>query len=448
MNRARARVDPKVWLTRNLKALSIVSLLQDTASEMLYPMLPLFITGVLGAPVAVVGIIDGTADGLAAITKIVSGRLADRWRRRPLVGVGYGAAAVAKGLIALATIWPVVLIARALDRLGKGVRGVPRDALIADGVPKEHLGRAFGFHRAMDTAGAVMGPLLGLGLFELFHRHYRPVFVLAVIPAVLSAAAVVLVHENAPLPSQANRPSSSPAGERSTRLPRAFWGPFWILTVFAFVNFSDALLIIRARHLGLSVTAVIAAYALYNLTYSLASYPAGVLADRVPKQAIIAVGFAVFGASYLALGLVTRAVWVWPIFAMYGLYTALTDGVAKAWISATVSSDRRGRALGLQGGAAGIGAIIAGAWAGLAWHGTGRVPLITAGIVALVLAAGVMGLTVGDSGRSASSSKDPPHVPFTNTHDRGSTGTDPHRSGSYSVATPALSKATPIGLRQ
>ena len=403
MNQAGARDDPKVWLTRNLKALSLVSLLQDTASEMLYPILPLFITGVLGAPVAVVGIIEGIADGLAAITKILSGRLADRWHRRPLIGAGYGAAAVAKGLIALASIWPVVLIARALDRLGKGVRGVPRDALIADGVAKEHLGRAFGFHRAMDSAGAVMGPLLGLGLFELFHRHYRPVFVIAVIPAVLSAAAVVLVHENAPPPSRADNPSSPSTDEHSTRLPRAFWGPFWILTAFAFVNFSDALLIIRARHLGLSVTAVIAAYALYNLTYSLASYPAGIVADRIPKQAIIAVGFAVFGTSYLALGLVTRAVWVWPIFALYGLYTALTDGVAKAWISATVSSDRRGRALGLQGGAAGIGAIIAGAWAGLAWHGTGRAPLITSGIIALALAAAVMAITVCSSGRGVPS---------------------------------------------
>ena len=396
MGDTHSRADSKLWLTRNLKTLSVVSLLQDTASEMLYPILPLFITGVLGAPVAVVGIIEGIADGLAAITKIVSGRLADRWQRRPLVGAGYGAAAIAKGLIAIATVWPVVLVARALDRLGKGVRGVPRDALIADEVPAEHLGRAFGFHRTMDTTGAVIGPLLGLGLFEVFHHHYRPVFVIAVVPAVLSAAAVVFVHET---PRPRTVPGSSPTGAPG-RLPAAFWGPFWILTVFAFINFSDALLIIRAKHLGLSVTSVIAAYALYNLTYTLASYPAGVLADRIPKQAIIAAGFAVFGASYLALGLVTSSVWVWPIFALYGIYTALTDGVAKAWISVAVASDTRGRALGLQGGAAGIGAIIAGAWAGLAWHGNGRAPLITAGVIALILAIAVMALTVRTWGRA------------------------------------------------
>ena len=174
------------------------------------------------------------------------------------------------------------------------------------------------------------------------------------------------------------------------RLPGPYWVPFTILTMFSFINFSDALLILRARHLGLSVTSVIAAYALYNLTYSLASYPAGVLADRVSKQAIIAAGFAVFGVSYTALGLITRAVWVWPIFALYGLYTALTDGVAKAWIATTVTPDIRGRALGLQSSSAGIGAIVAGTWAGLSWHGTGQRPLLIAGIAALVLAVGAV----------------------------------------------------------
>ncbi len=388
------RVDRRVWLTRNLKTLSVVSLLQDTASEMLYPILPLFITGTLGAPVAVVGMIEGVADGIAALTKIISGRLADKWRRRPLIGAGYGAAAAAKALIAIATVWPLVLFARMLDRLGKGVRGVPRDALIADEVPREHLGRAFGFHRAMDSAGAVIGPLLGLGLFEMFHRHYRPVFVVAVVPAVLSAAAVVFVRESSASAADPGPDASPPHTQGMAPLPKGFWGPFTILSAFALVNFSDALLIVRAKHLGLSVSAVIAAYALYNLTYTIASYPAGALADRVPKQAIIGVGFAIFGVSYLGLGLAANAAWVWPIFALYGVYTALTDGVSKAWISATVGSGSRGRALGLQGGAAGIGSIIAGAWAGLAWNGSGRGPLIVAGSLALGLAAVVGAWTV------------------------------------------------------
>ncbi len=388
------RTGPKrsVWLSHNLKTLSLVSLLQDTASELLYPILPLFLTGVLGAPVAVVGIIEGVADGVAALTKIVSGRLADRRCRRPLVAVGYGAAAVGKVLIAAASTWPLVLVARALDRLGKGLRGAPRDSLIADDVPTEHLGRAFGFHRSMDTLGAVIGPLLGLGLFELFHHHYRPVFIVAVIPAVMSAAAVLYVHES---PRPATRPANPATDTNQRQLPGSYWLPFAILTMFSFINFSDALLIVRARHLGLSVTSVIAAYALYNLVYSVASYPAGVIADRISKQTIIATGFAVFGISYIALGLITRPVWVWPIFALYGLYTALTDGVAKAWIVHAVIPETYGRALGLQSGAAGIGAIVAGIWAGLAWHGTGRVPLLISGIGALALAAGVSTMNGG-----------------------------------------------------
>ncbi len=370
------------WLSHNLKTLSVVSLLQDSASELLYPILPLYLTAVLGAPVAVVAIIEGVADGIAALTKIASGRLADRWRRRPLVAGGYAAAAAGKVLIALATTWPIVLVARALDRLGKGIRGAPRDALIADDVPSEHLGRAFGFHRSMDTLGAVIGPLTGLGLFELFHHRYRPVFLVAVAPAVASAVAVFFVHERPRPVLERSDPGPGPG----VRLPFVYWQPFTILTLFSLINFSDALLIVRARHLGLSVTSVIAAYALYNLTYSIASYPAGVLADRASKQTIIATGFAVFGISYAALGLVTQAVWVWPIFALYGLYTALTDGVAKAWITTTVTREVRGRALGLQAGAAGIGAMLAGAWAGLSWDGTGQAPLLMAGTVALILA--------------------------------------------------------------
>ena len=390
-DKCRGSIGRSAWLTLNLKVLSLVSLLQDTASELLYPILPLFLTTTLVAPVAVVAVMEGIADGLAAITKLVSGSLADRWRRRPLVGAGYGAAAAAKVLIALSTTWPLVLVARAIDRVGKGVRGAPRDALMAEEVPDEQLGRAFGFHRSMDTAGAIIGPLLGLALFELFHHHYRPVFLIAVVPAVLSAGAVMFVHE---------RPRSAPTPEgwqtpptNSARLPRGYWLPFTILTLFAFLNFSDALLILRAKHLGLGVPAVIAAYALYNVTYSLASFPAGVLADRHAKPKIIATGFAIFGLAYTALGVATSAMWVWPIFAFYGTYTALTDGVAKAWIIETVPTTVRGRGLGLQGGAAGVGAIVAGAWSGLFWNGTGRGPLVIAGMAAIVLAIVVFAVT-------------------------------------------------------
>lgn len=381
-------------MTRNLRVLAIVSLLQDTSSELLYPILPIFLTSVLGAPVAVVGITEGVADGLAALTKIASGWVADRTRRRPMVGAGYALAAIGKLLIAMATAWPIVLLARSIDRFGKGIRGAPRDALLADGIPKEFLGRVYGFHRSMDTLGAVIGPLMGLALFHAFDEQYRPVFVIAVIPAAVSAVAVLWVRESpvrqvaAPADAATAR-SGDGSGRVHTHapLPTAYWRAFALLTAFALVNFSDALLILRARHLGLSITQLIVAYALYNVVYSALSYPAGAIADRIPKRLVIGSGFIVFGITYAGLGLVGSAVWVWPLFVLYGSYTALTDGVSKAWVVSTVPAESRGRALGLQAGAAGFGAIAAGTWAGLFWHDTGRGPLLVSGVAAVILGA-------------------------------------------------------------
>ena len=183
------------WLTRNVTVLSGVSFLQDAASELLYPILPIFLTVTLGAPVAVVGLVEGLAEGAAALTKLLSGALSDRVPRRRLVALGYGLAAVGKLLIALATAWPVVLAGRGVDRLGKGIRGAPRDALLVQGVPVHERGRVFGFHRTADTAGAVVGPLIGLAGYALLDHRIRPLLVIAVIPAVLSALLVAAIRE-------------------------------------------------------------------------------------------------------------------------------------------------------------------------------------------------------------------------------------------------------------
>src|ERR1035438_2856904 len=183
------------WLTPNLLLLSIVSFLQDTASELIYPVLPIFITSVLGAPAAVLGTIEGLADGISAIVSPFAGRAADRIGRKPLITAGYGLAGFGKLLIALATAWPTVLVARCADRFGKGLRDSPRDALIADGVVAAQRGKAFGFHRAMDTSGAVVGPLIGLAAYEALDHRIRPLLWIAVIPAVLSAALVALVRD-------------------------------------------------------------------------------------------------------------------------------------------------------------------------------------------------------------------------------------------------------------
>jgi MFS family permease len=373
------------WLTPNLLVLSWVSLLQDTASELLYPVLPIFLTTTLGAPLAVVGIIEGTADGAAAITRVVSGRLADRRARRPLVAGGYGAAAAGKLLVALATSWPVVLAARVVDRVGKGVRGAPRDALIADEVPAAARGRAFGFHRSLDTWGAVLGPLIGLGLYEALGHRIRPMLWIAVVPACCSVVLVALVAEHRPHPAPAAK-----ARARSTLpLPHAYWRLLGVLSLFALVNFPDALLILRARALGLGVTEVIGAYCLYNLTYAVLSYPAGAVSDRLPRRVVFASGLVVFAVAYTGLGAVTTSAWVWVLFPVYGAYTALTEGVGRAWIVDVAPATARGYALGLQQGIAGGATILAGLWAGLAWHGTGRIPLTVSGIATGALALAV-----------------------------------------------------------
>lgn len=210
--------ESRPWLTRNLKVVSGVSFLQDTASELLYPIMPIFLTVVLGAPAAVVGIVEGIAEGVAAIAKVVSGRVSDRFARRPLIGAGYGLAAVGKVLIALAATWPLVLVGRSVDRLGKGIRGAPRDALIAADANSADRGKAFGFHRSMDTAGAVAGPLLGLAAYQLLNQQIRPLLWIAVIPAVLSVLLVLAVREP-------RRPmSAAPAADRPRWHPRQLPG--------------------------------------------------------------------------------------------------------------------------------------------------------------------------------------------------------------------------------
>lgn len=383
VNDASDAADP---LPREVKVLGAVSFAQDAASEMLYPVLPVFVTNVLGAPPAVVGLIEGVAEATASIAKAASGHLSDRRRRRPFVAAGYSLSTVGKVLIALASTWPLVLIARFTDRLGKGIRTSPRDALIADVTPTDTRGRAFGFHRAVDTAGAVVGPLLGLGLYQLLGEKLRPLFLIAVAPALASVALIALVHERARTPT--SEPTAHPRW-RDQRFDRTYWRTVAFLTAFGLVNFADALLILRATELGLSVSAIFVVYALYNLTYASLSYPAGVLSDRIPRDRLYAAGLAFFAITYLGLGLTTTSTWVWLLLPLYGAYTALTDGVSRAWIVDLSPTDHTGASLGIMQAVTGIASLIAGIWAGLTWGDTGRTPLIIAGTVTAILATGL-----------------------------------------------------------
>lgn len=382
------RPAPHGWLTRNVRVLSAVSFLQDCASELLYPLLPIYLTAVLGAPAAVVGAVEGIAEGAASVTKLASGPLGDRFARRPLIATGYGMAALGKVIVAAAGAWPGVLAGRVVDRLGKGVRGAPRDALLVDGVDADARGRVFGFHRAMDTAGAVVGPLLGLAGYELLDHRIAPLLWVAVVPAVLSVALIFLVRERAATPARRERP---PMLSRVRDLPRRYWRVTALLVAFGVVNFPDALLLLRLNEIGFSVVEVILAYVCYNLVYAVVSYPAGLLADRIGRPAVFAAGLAFFAVGYIGLGLTTDPVLAWLLIAVYGVFTGCTDGVGKAWISTLVDRDVQASAQGLFQGASGLAVLVAGVWAGLLWGADGTVPLLVSGVAggvfAVVLAA-------------------------------------------------------------
>lgn len=371
-----------MWLTKNVRVLSAVSFLQDTASELLYPLLPIYLTAVLGAPPAVVGAIEGAAEGAASLTKLASGPLGDRFARRPLIATGYGMAALGKVMVAAFASWHGVLAGRVVDRLGKGLRGAPRDALLIVDTEPATRGRVFGFHRAMDTFGAVVGPLLGLVGYELLDHRIAPLLWVAVVPAVGSVALVFLVRER----RRVVPVSRAGLFSRTRDLPRGYWRVTTLLVAFAVVNFPDALILLRLNEIGFSVPEVILAYVSYNAVYALSSYPAGLLADRIPRAAVFGIGMMFFAIGYGGLGLTEDHLLAWFLVAAYGLFTGCTDGVGKAWISSLVGQDVQASAQGVFQGATGFAILAAGLWAGLLWGTDGTLPLLVSGAVGAVFA--------------------------------------------------------------
>ncbi len=376
------------WLTRNVRVLSAVSFLQDAASELLYPLLPIYLTVVLGAPPSVVGAVEGAAEGAASLTKIGVGPLGDRFAKRPIIATGYGMAALGKVLVAIAVAWPGVLAGRVVDRLGKGIRGVPRDALLVEGLETADRGKVFGFHRTMDTLGAVVGPLIGLAGYELLDHRIRPLLFVAIVPAVLSVLLIALVWEK---PRVGPRPQRRPLLAGARDLPRRFWRVTAVVVGFGLVNFPDALLLLRLNEIGFSVVAVILAYVTYNLVYALGSFPAGLLSDRLPRSAVFGVGLVFFAIGYVGLGLTHNHAVAWALIGVYGVFTACTDGVGKAWVSSLAGADRQATAQGVFQGGSGIAVLIAGVWAGLLWGADGHLPLLLSGAAGACFAAALLG---------------------------------------------------------
>jgi MFS family permease len=374
-------------LSSNVVVLGGVSFLTDISSEMLYPLVPVFLTAVLGAPVAALGLIEGAAEATANILKIFSGWWSDKTgKRKPFVIGGYGLSAFSKPLLALAAGWPFVLLMRLADRTGKGLRSSARDALIADYTDEKNRGKAFGLHRAMDSMGAVLGPLLALwfmGRYGESPEGYRTVFLWAFLPAALGVILLFMVKER--------------RFTAKFKKPQFGWGIFGkdlkifllVNLVFYLGNSSDAFLILRAKDLGLSMAGVILAYVLYNLVYSLASLPAGILADRLGRRKVFFIGLLTFSAVYFSFALLPGPGWLWLLFAVYGLYTAMTDGVGKAYVTVLVGESHRATALGAYNMISGLAGFMASLTAGLLWTALGpRAAFIfggaTAGLAAVL----------------------------------------------------------------
>jgi MFS family permease len=386
-------------LTPNVLRLGIVSFFADVSSEMLYPLMPLFITTVLGAPVAAVGLIEGAAEATASLLKTVSGRIADRTSRRvEMVFGGYALSALAKPLIALAWTWPLVLGARVVDRIGKGLRGSPRDAIIADSTEPAYRGAAFGWHRAMDTAGAVVGPLVALGLLALVHGNLRTVIIMAAVPGMLGALLTLTVRDPRPAP----RPAAPPAAVAPMRwasLPSAFR---WYLVAwlpFVLVNSSDVFLILRAKQLGLTTVGVVLVYTLYNFVYASASVPLGQLSDRIGRRRVLVGGMLVFALVYAGFAVATSTWHVAALFAVYGIYIAATDGVGKAFAVDLVPREVRATSIGMLGTLTGVMTLVASVLAGALWDGLGSWAPLLVGAAGALVSAGLFALLPGLSVR-------------------------------------------------
>jgi MFS family permease len=367
---------PRKPLSRDVIVLGWVSFFNDVSSEMIYPLLPLFMVAVLGASATALGWVEGVATAAVAVLTAWAGWRSDRFRKRvPYVRVGYGLPVIAKGILAAAVVWPLVLLGRTLDRIGKGLRSSPRDALIADTTAPPDLGRAFGLHRAMDSAGAVVGVLLaavllwwltgrpteGGSVTQADHTEaaFRTIFAIA---AVLGLAAVGFTFAlREPPHEQAPAAAATAVGVHG--LSRAYWKVLVLLVVFSLANSSDTFLLLRAGQVGLAPWEVVLAYALLSFVYTIVSYPAGLLSDRFGRWPMIALGWIIYAVVYLGLAN-AGTVAIWPLLGVYGVSIALTDGVGKALLVDHVPRDRRGFAIGLfymaTGGTTLVSSVIAG----------------------------------------------------------------------------------------
>ena len=356
-------------LPANVVAIGLVSLLNDSSSEIIYPLLPIFLASTLGASAGAIGIIEGLAESVSSLLKLFAGHLSDRLgKRKFLVVGGYALAALMRPLLAFAGNWHQVLAIRVGDRVGKGIRTAPRDAMIADSVRFEQRGLAFGFHRAMDHCGAVIGPIIGYVLVILFAGNFTRIFLIAAIPAFVAVLVAMFVMRESPVikHTDATRPRLSLRG-----FDNNFKRFLLILALFTLSNSSDSFLILRARDSGVSVAIIPLLWAAHHASKVLSSLYGGDLSDRLGRKRLIVSGWVLYAAVYAGFAFVTNATSAWVLFLIYGIYFGLVEGAEKALVADLVRPEQRGTAYGLYNLAFGITVFPASLLMGMIWDWKG-----------------------------------------------------------------------------
>jgi len=369
----RPRIPAAVW------ALGFVSLLMDVSSELVHSLLPVFLVTALGASAFVVGLIEGFAEATALMVRVFSGALSDYWgRRKPLAVLGYSLGALSKPLFALATGSGLVLAARLIDRVGKGIRGAPRDALVADITPPAVRGAAFGLRQALDTVGAFLGPLLAMGLMLAWANDFRAVFWVAIVPGFL-AVALLLFGVQEPERDRPARPVNPILRTQLRRLPAAYWQVVGFGSLFMLARFSEAFLVLRAQQGGLPIAFAPLVLIGMNAVYALAAYPFGRLSDRLPHRRLLVLGILTLVAADLCLAYSSDWAWVWAGISLWGLHLGMTQGLLAKLVADTAPADLRGTAYGFFNLMGGLALLVASVLAGLLWDRLGAATTFLAG---------------------------------------------------------------------
>jgi len=372
----------------NIIILGITSLLTDVSSEMVYPLIAVYLSS-LGATPAIIGFIEGIADSLASLLKVFSGYFSDKLKRRkPFAIFGYSFSGIGKFLLYISTTWHYVLFARIFDRFGKGVRTAPRDALIAESSAEGKKGKAFGLHRTMDTLGAASGVLLAYFFITAWHGSYKTVFLWSVVPAILGVAVLFFVKEKHKTDTEQKHGTDTKLKinfKSFKYLDKKLKYFLMIAMLFTLGNSSNQFLFLRSKNLGFSAANIILLYLVYNIVYAFVSYPAGIISDKIGRKKILVMGYFFYGLVYFGFAFASAKLSIWILFALYGLYIGLTEGIEKAFISDVSPTDKKATILGLHATIVGIGLFPASFLAGILWTQLGpAAPFIMGGLTGIL----------------------------------------------------------------